>query len=184
MHRLLIIIRARRWPAFYLLLLLSPSLLMAASLPTGIIPLDGRPALPLKLTDSDGNKIDLKTLRGRWVMVHFWASWCGPCREEMPSIQRMAVKMKKSRLRIVLVNTSETDDAVFSFLSVAAPDLESFMDYDGQVTQKWQPRGLPASFFVDPKGGLQYLALGGRPWDSPAYVKFLRQLPATAKKAH
>lgn len=148
----------------------------AVELPTGVLPLDGRTAPPMRLVDTDGNVTDIVHLRGHWVMVHFWASWCGPCRKEMPAIGRMAKELVPGRLRLVMVNTAETDDEVFAFLTIHAPDLTSLMDRDGQVTGRWQPRGLPASFFVDPEGKLRYLALGGRPWDTPPYRRFLLDL--------
>ena len=154
---------------------------MARELPAGIIALDGRVADPLKLSDADGNKINLESLRGNWVLVHFWASWCGPCRREMPAIQRMASAMEKTSLKLVLVNTAESDDTVFGFLSVAAPKLTTYMDRDGRVTEQWQPRGLPASFLVDPQGRLRYLALGGREWDTPPYLNFLKGLLAQSR---
>ena len=146
-------------------------------LPGGVIPVDGYAAPPLRLADLDGEAFDLTELRGRWVFVHFWASWCGPCRKEMPAIQRMSDSLRDSALAIVLVNTAETEDAVFSFLGIVAPALTTLMDRDGLVTEQWQPRGLPASFLVDPRGRVSYLALGGRPWDQDSYLDFLRALP-------
>jgi len=147
----------------------------AGELPEGLIALDGRPAPALKLADLDGKVTDLAALRGRWAMVHFWASWCGPCRRELPAIAAM-VKTKPASLALVMVNTAETDDEVFAFLSAVAPDLTTLLDRDGQVTERWQPRGLPSTFFVDPQGRLRYLALGGRPWDTPPYRRFLAGL--------
>lgn len=145
-------------------------------LPKGIMLLKGQDAPPLVLEDLDGKKWDIDQARGHWVFLHFWASWCGPCRREMPTIQAIAPKFEKSRLEIVLVNTAESEDIVFEFIGVVAPDLNPLMDADGQVTEIWQPRGLPATFFVDPDGKLQYLALGGRNWNEPAYLNFLNKL--------
>ena len=150
--------------------------------PKGLLALSGAAAPALKLKDSDGAETDLAKLRGQWVLVHFWASWCGPCRKEMPTLQRLAQKIPSKTLRLVLVNTAETDDEVFSFLTTIAPELNSLMDRDGKVTETWQPRGLPSSFLVDPQGRLRYLALGGREWDSPAYLNFIRVLTATAMR--
>lgn len=147
----------------------------AAELPEGLIALDGQPAPALKLADPDGNVTDLATLRGRWVMVHFWAGWCAPCRRELPAIAAM-IQTKPASLGLVMVNTAETDDDVFAFLAAVAPELTSLLDRDGQVTERWQPRGLPSTFFVDPAGRLRYLALGGRPWDTPPYQRFLAGL--------
>jgi hypothetical protein len=50
------------------------------------------------------------------------------------------------------------------------------MDYDGSVTEAWQPRGLPSTYLVDPQGQLRYLALGGRAWDTPQYIQFLKMV--------
>ena len=148
----------------------------AATLPPGIMRIDGVPAPALKLANLDGEAYDLANSRGHWVFVHFWASWCGPCRREMPSIQKMTDILADSGIEFLLVNTSETEDEVFTFLGIVAPDLMPLMDLDGQVTEAWQPRGLPATFFVDPNGRIQYQALGGREWEQPAYLEFLRGL--------
>lgn len=142
--------------------------------PSGLLALNPKPAPTLKLKNADGKAFDLASTRGRWTLVHFWASWCGPCRKEMPTLQKMSVKLPE--LTLILVNTSETDDEVFSFLATVSPNLDSLMDRDGTVTERWKPRGLPSSYLVDPQGRLRYLALGGRDWDSPAYLNFLQAL--------
>ena len=145
-------------------------------LPKGIMKLDGRAAPALLLEDMDGQTWDIDKARGRWVFVHFWAAWCGPCRREMPTIQAIYPQFDSAELEIVVINTAESEDTVFEFLAAVAPDLNPLMDKDGLVTERWQPRGLPATFLVDPAGRLQYLALGGRPWDSPDYLNFLKHL--------
>jgi thiol-disulfide isomerase/thioredoxin len=152
-----------------------------ATLPPGILPMDGRSAPELRLENLDGETFDLADARGRWAFVHFWASWCGPCRREMPTIQRMMTKLRDERLEIVMVNTAETEDQVFTFLGIVAPDAVPLLDSDGLVTEDWQPRGLPATFLVDPDGRIQYLALGGREWDTPPYLDFLRKLLSGAR---
>lgn len=168
-----------RVPRYLILsvVLLSVGAQAAAPTPPGLMVLTPKPAPALKLKDMDGKTVDLQRLRGRWVLVHFWASWCGPCRQEMPTLQAMRAQIPEERLALLMVNTAETDEQVFAFLPTVAPDLNSYMDYDGAVTDRWQPRGLPSSFFVDPTGRLRYLVLGGRAWDSPVYLNFLRSLP-------
>ena len=145
-------------------------------LPKGIMKLKGQDAPPLRLNNLDGEEWNIDQARGHWVFLHFWASWCGPCREEMPTIQAIVPAFEDSSLEIVLVNTAETEDTVFEFIGVVAPELNPLVDADGQATELWQPRGLPATFFVDPDGKLQYLALGGRAWHEPAYLNFLKKL--------
>jgi len=128
------------------------------------------------LADIDGKRDTLSSGRGQWVFLHFWASWCGPCRKEMPTIQRMADLMDGEALKILLVNTAEDEDTIFSFLGGVAPDMTTLMDHDGDVTEVWKPRGLPATYLVDPQGLVRYQALGGRNWDQPEYLTFLKML--------
>ena len=148
-------------------------------IPQGVITLPGNAAPPLVLKDLDGKPFDLKNRRGHWVFVHFWASWCGPCRHEMPTIQQMAKHIDSDKLEIVLVNTAEDDDRVFNFIGIVAPQLTPLMDYDGRATEVWQPRGLPSTFLIDPEGRRRYLVLGGRKWDSPEYLGFLQHVIKT-----
>jgi thiol-disulfide isomerase/thioredoxin len=170
----------KRVAAVLTLLLLGGFDVMAAdpvAVPKGILALDPMPAPALRVTDMDGARFDLDQARGQWVFVHFWASWCGPCRKEMPSIERMAGRLE-DLLEVVLVNTAEDEDTLFAFLAEVAPELHSYMDRDGLVTEDWRPRGLPATYLVDPEGRVRYQALGGRPWDESVYLEFLRRLVA------
>jgi thiol-disulfide isomerase/thioredoxin len=159
-----------------ILLLQTPLATAADDIPLGVMRINGLDAPGLKLDSIDGDPYDLSTTGGHWRFVHFWASWCGPCRREMPSIQRMMPLLEDTDLEFVIVNTAETEDAVFEFLGIVAPELVPLMDTDGTVPQLWMPRGLPSTFLVDPAGKVQYLALGDREWDKPAYVAFLRSL--------
>jgi thiol-disulfide isomerase/thioredoxin len=145
-------------------------------LPKGILPVGNRVAPPLMLTDIDGGKFNLAEQKGRWVFVHFWASWCGPCRREIPAIQRLLELNKNKALVFSIINTAESEDTIFNFLGVLAPDIVSLMDSDGMVTEAWKPRGLPSTYLVDPTGIIRYQALGGRPWDKPEYMRFLNSL--------
>ena len=141
-----------------------------------ILQLDGRQAPDLILNNMDDETWDIKQSRGHWLFVHFWASWCGPCRREMPTIQRISEQLDEKKLEIILINTAEDEDTVFEFLSFAAPDLIPLLDTEGLVTKKWKPRGLPSTFFIDPEGKMRFLALGGRPWDQTNYLNFLKTL--------
>lgn len=154
----------------------------SAAPPKGVLPVTPTPAPALRLADGDGRITDLSTLRGRWVMLHFWASWCGPCRREMPTIQALSQHPVAQRMELVLVNTAEPDEEIFEFLPLVAPDLQTLRDPDGKVTEKWAPRGLPSTFLIDPDGKIRYVALGGRIWNSEPFLQFLDQLlPAAGR---
>lgn len=144
--------------------------------PKGILALTPYPAPAIELTDIDGEKFSLLETKNHWVFVHFWASWCGPCRKEMPAIQKMWLILEKEGLKMALINTAEDEDTVFNFLGIYAPDIRPLMDRDGQITEKWRPRGLPATYLVDPNGQVRYQVLGGRPWETKLYLEFLRRL--------
>jgi len=161
---------------FISLLILMNQVLANNDLPKGIIHQDGRIASSFTLKDIDGETYNFSDSKGKWVFVHFWATWCGPCRKEIPTIQDIVKKFENSNLDIVIINTAESEDAVFNFLGLLAPDINPLMDTDGLVTEKWQPRGLPATYFVDPEGKIRYLALGGRPWNKDVYLEFLNGL--------
>jgi thiol-disulfide isomerase/thioredoxin len=148
----------------------------ASDLPPGVMRVESKPAPELRLDNLDGEPYDLSATQGHWRFVHFWASWCGPCRREMPSIHQMTTLLEDSGIEYVLINTAETEDEVFTFIASVAPELVPLMDTDGLVTEAWQPRGLPATYLIDPQGRIQYQALGGREWEKPVYLEFLRGL--------
>lgn len=150
-------------------------------IPKGIIKIMPRTTSSFTLNDIDGNAYHYKPASGHWSFVHFWASWCGPCRKEIPTLQTLIKRMKNKSLEIIIINTAETEDTVFTFLGGVAPDLNSLLDTDGEITELWQPRGLPSTYLVDPQGKLRYIALGGQPWHKPEYLNFLLALTPKSK---
>ncbi len=144
--------------------------------PFGIRHYDIGKAADFTLQDIDGEEFQLSSTKGRWVFLHFWASWCGPCRKEMPTLQGLADAMKNENFSIVMVNTAEDEDTVFTFLGAIDVDLNTLMDIDGLVTEAWKPRGLPTTFLINPKGEVKYQAIGGREWDKPEYLEFMKRL--------
>ncbi|MBE9567998.1 MAG: TlpA family protein disulfide reductase [Proteobacteria bacterium] len=144
--------------------------------PFGIRSYDIGAAQDFTLKDIDGDAFEFKNTRGHWVFLHFWASWCGPCKEEMPMIQKMADQLQSKKFQVVMINTAEDEDTVFEFLSTIDVELNSLLDADGLVTEEWKPRGLPTTFLIDPSGKVKYQAIGGREWHQPEYIKFLKEL--------
>ena len=149
--------------------------------PFGIRNYDIGTAQNFTLNDTDGEKFELKNSKGHWVFLHFWASWCGPCREEMPAVQKLADSLQNESFQIVMINTAEDEDTIFEFLASIDVELNSLMDVDGLVTEVWKPRGLPTTFLINPEGEVKYQAIGGREWGKDKYIQFIRRLIATSK---
>ncbi|HEC13449.1 MAG TPA: TlpA family protein disulfide reductase [Acidiferrobacteraceae bacterium] len=132
----------------------------------------------LSLKTPKGKLINIKDLVGKVVLVNFWATWCPPCRKEMPSMQRLYDKMDKHKFTMLAVNMGEDEDLVFEFtFSLDTPlTFPLLLDHDGRVTRQWKVRGLPTTYIVDKQGYVVYRAIGGREWDDPNLVKIIETL--------
>ncbi|WJW74815.1 TlpA disulfide reductase family protein [Thiohalobacter sp. IOR34] len=151
-----------------LLLLLSLGLQAAPPGRQTLTPLEDRPPAPdFELTDLDGRVHRLSDYRGKVVIVNFWATWCPPCREEMPSMQRAWNWLQKNDMQLLAINVGENEDQVFEFTANYPVDFPLLLDEDSSVIERWPVRGLPTTFIVDTRGRLAYRAIGGRAWDSP-----------------
>lgn len=142
-------------------------------------PISGRPAAPrLKLLDMDGKQVDLEKLKGKLVLVNFWATWCPPCRREMPSLQRLWLKLGGTKLQVVAVNVGEDADTVLGFMGTLdeSPTFPIVFDKDSSTLRAWPVRGLPTTFLVDKTGHIAYRAVGGRDFDSPENIRFISEL--------
>lgn len=130
------------------------------------------------LEDMDGKKRRLSDSRGKVVLVNFWATWCPPCRREMPSIERLSHAFKGKNFEILAVNVAEDLDTVFSFTGTLdpVPTFPIVFDTDSSVLKAWPVMGLPTSFILDKQGRIVYRAVGGREFDDPAILSQIRKL--------
>ena len=134
------------------------------------------PAPDFTLPDVDGEVHRLSAYRGKVVVVNFWATWCPPCREEMPSMQRAWEQLQREDVLMLAVNVGEDEDTVFQFTANYPVDFPLLLDLDSGVTKAWPVRGLPTTYVVDPRGRLVYRAIGGRAWDEPQLMEAIRGL--------
>ena len=144
----------------------------------------GKPPVPsLKLSTLDGQAVDLASLRGKVVLINFWATWCIPCRREMPSLQRLWLKLEQSSLQILAVDVGEGEAEVTNFLSTfnPAPTFQIVLDKSSAVLQTWPVKALPTTFIIDQQGRLAYQAIGGLEFDSPASMRVITDLIAREK---
>lgn len=145
--------------------------------PELLTPVPGRPVAPdFDLKDAHGKPVRLADFRGRPLIVNFWATWCPPCRKEMPSMQRANAAMSAEGIGLVAINVGEDADTVAQFLAETKVEFPLPLDETSAVVTSYPVRGLPTTFVVDPEGRLAYVATGEREWDDPALLDRIRAL--------
>jgi thiol-disulfide isomerase/thioredoxin len=118
----------------------------------------GAPAPDFEWTGVDGKTVRLSSYRGKVVVVNFWATWCPPCREEMPALQRVA--SSEPDVVVLEVDLMEPGEKARSFLdSLGLDRLQPVLDSDGATTRRFGVLGLPSTFFVDRSGVIRHLEL-------------------------
>jgi thiol-disulfide isomerase/thioredoxin len=136
------------------------------------------PAPSLVLNDLQGKQHDLKDYKGQVVLVQFWATYCGPCRKEMPSMNKMMKAMGDVPFKILAVDMGETKAEVDQFVSEVKPEFTILMDEDGKSIADWRVFAAPSNFIIDPQGNIRYTLFGGVEWDS---VELIEKLKAVGK---
>lgn len=121
----------------------------------------------LALPDVAGKRHDLSELRGRVVVVNFWASWCPPCVHEMPSMQRVAHRWRDKPFALVAVNMGEDAKTVRAFTSKLKIDFPIWLDRDGAALKRWKVFAFPTSFVLDRSGKIRYALYGALDWETP-----------------
>ena len=137
----------------------------------------GNPAADFSLTDMQGKQVTLAQFRGKVVILNFWATWCPPCREEMPSMESLSQQYKDQGLVLLAVNVEEDGfQAVSSFLNKTPYSFPILLDTAADVQNLYQVYRFPESFLIDRNGILVDKIIGGRDWMSPpilAKINFL-----------
>jgi thiol-disulfide isomerase/thioredoxin len=110
------------------------------------------------------------------VLINFWATWCGPCRDEMPSIQRLKEKLAGKPFAVLAVNLDEPESRIRKFLSGMKLDFTILLDPGRQAAQAWNARILPASFIIGPDGRVRYTLVGEINWANEHVVSRISEL--------
>ncbi len=126
--------------------------------------------------DIEGAMHQLTDYRGKIVIVNSWATWCAPCREEMPSMQRAWIALREEGIVMLAVNVGEDEDTIFQFTADYPVEFPLLMDLDSKVVQRWPVVGLPTTFVLDTKGRMTYRASGGRAWDHSELLQAVKAL--------
>ncbi|MDZ4297558.1 MAG: TlpA disulfide reductase family protein [Moraxellaceae bacterium] len=137
-----------------LLLSLLPSTVMA--LPAGEL------APNFTLPDSAGKSLSLSSLRGQFVYVDFWASWCGPCRQSFPWMNQLSLRTQNTSLKVVAINVDENRDDADAFLRKLPVNFTVLYDPAGKVASSYKLPGMPTSFLIGPDGRVRWMHIGFR----------------------
>ena len=140
------------------------------AMPPGVVAPD------FELLDTDGNIHRLSDYRGRPVIINFWATWCPPCREEIPSMNRVWPRLAEEDIAMLAINMGEDEDTIFIFTADYPADFPILLDRSGEVIAEWPVKGLPTTFVVAPDGTLAFRAIGSREWDDEGVLERVREL--------
>lgn len=131
---------------------------------------------PLELADLDGKTHRLADYRGKAVLLNFWASWCAPCREEMPSIERLRAQLAGRPFAVLAVNVGESADAARAFAATMPLGFPLLLDRDTRASRAWGARVLPATYLVGPDGVARFSYFGELDWAKPDVRAVLERL--------
>ena len=141
----------------------------------------GSMAVPFELATLDGKVVKSSELAGKVVLVNFWATWCGPCKEEMPSLARLQQQLDPSRFTMLTVTTDLQRQGIAHFLSQLGVSLPVLFDEDQEVSRSFMVRGLPTTIVIARDGALVGRAVGPRAWDSADALAMMRQVLESGK---
>jgi len=140
------------------------------------LPRQSKPAPGFLLSGLNGEQTSLSEFRGKLILLHFWATWCVPCRHEMPllhALEREAI----DGFHIICVNVDRGDsDEVKTFMDEVAPHFHTLLDPEGEVRKHYAVRGLPTSYLIGRDGKIIARVVGERDWSSPAMRELVKLL--------
>ena len=138
----------------------------------------GDPRSPvLKLVDLTGKPHDLSDYAGRVVLINFWASWCPPCVEELPSLQRLQSRYDGKNFSVLPVDVGEDKDTIEQFLQLIDPvELTVLLDPEARAHHDWKIYVFPTSFLIDQNGIIRYGAVGALEWDNASVTEIIDDL--------
>lgn len=167
-----------------LLIMLCCALLLAGGCSKGggpggasVKPLEKHRAPSISVVSLDNTQLNLDSLKGTVVLLNFWATWCPPCREEIPSMMKLNQAMAGKPFRMVCVSVDEGGKkAVQDFFKNTGFSLPVYLDPTGQAPAAYGLTGVPETFIIDKNGIIAKKVIGGLDWSSPEVIAFLENL--------
>ena len=134
------------------------------------------PAPDFSLAARHGGNVQLSSLKGQVVMINFWATWCGPCRQEMPLLEQLHAKYEPLGFTLLGVNVEPDSAAATTWLKGVPVTFPILFDTKNAVAEQFGVMGMPSSVFVDREGRVRYVHRGYKPGDEAQYADLIRSL--------
>jgi thiol-disulfide isomerase/thioredoxin len=134
------------------------------------------PAPQFQLASMAGKDVNLAQYKGQVVMINFWATWCGPCREEMPILEKLHAKYKPMGFTMIGVNVEPDSKAAANWLKSTPVTFPILFDTNSEVSKLYSVAGMPSTVIVDRKGNLRWLHRGYKAGDENEYLNQIRAL--------
>ncbi|HWP48649.1 MAG TPA: TlpA disulfide reductase family protein [Candidatus Limnocylindrales bacterium] len=130
------------------------------------------------LKNLEGQEVSLKEFRGKLVFLNFWATWCGPCRAEKPTIEKLYQEFKDKGLIVLAISVDQGDSAhlVQSYMEEHKLSYQALLDPEQRVAKAYAVRGIPVTYLIDPEGFIIGAAMGARLWDKDEPRKLIAHL--------
>ena len=139
------------------------------------IPHATRP-VEIQLKDVYGNTVRMSDYRGKVVFLNFWATWCAACVVEMPSMEKLHLRLKDKNFVMLAINVQESDTQVKAFFEKLKLSFTTLLDISGEVSSGFAVNALPTTFVIDKAGRIIGAAIGPREWDSRASIALFEYL--------
>jgi thiol-disulfide isomerase/thioredoxin len=141
------------------------------------MPVENSPAPEVTVNSLGGVPLKLSDLKGKVVMLNFWATWCPPCRQEIPSMMKLNKSMAGKPFQMVAISIDEGGrPAIESFFKTSGFSLPAYTDPDNRAARTYGITGVPETFIIDRQGIMVKKVIGAMEWDSPEAAAFLEQL--------
>lgn len=138
---------------------------------------ENKPAPDISVVALDNKPLSLASLKGKVVLLNFWATWCPPCREEIPSMMKLNSFMAGKPFQMVCVSVDEGGKAaVEEYFKKSGNSLPAYVDPTGQAPKLYGITGVPETFVIDKNGVIVKKVIGGLDWNSPEVIAFLENL--------
>ena len=128
------------------------------------------------LKSNSGKNIKLSELRGQVVLLNFWASWCGPCRQEMPLLEKLQQRYSALGFTVLGVNVEEDSSKAKTLLKDIPVSFPILFDTQNTVSEQYKVSAMPSTVMIDRNGNMRYLHKGYKPGDEAQYKKWVKQL--------